>query len=417
MSSSSRKLTMQMFDKAINTFTSKKKLVSKKPSAEDETTGLSSTKEPKAIESQEFLDQESEMFDAKDVRLSIVDGDGIDQYSLIDLEASTDFSLFTESEDSTPLFSLEVAVGNSARSTSDDDDDDLYLDEGGASREVCDPEASEESGENSDGEEEGSDTFDMNGDVGFSSDPKPVNLHTATGGVTESVIAYTTRDPVAVSINQIDKMMEVGDSVAIRDPDEPPDVEHEDNSVMLTQFRRAISGGPLAVSINRIDKMMELRESVAIRDPDEPPDVEHEDSSVMLTQFRRALSIDDAATDAQKQGELESEFEMEMHETDKWAHELVANKTSKALVQEKPKTLKAKTRQIEQAGEQVHMARGFALQSVKAVRNSTKVKTYYRGGTASPTVIQCEVPMRSTPKKSGLAQFFLDLALESETSA
>ena len=368
MSSSSRKLTMQMFDKAINTFTSKKKLVSKKPSAEDETTGLSSTKEPKAIESQEFLDQESEMFDAKDVRLSIVDGDGIDQYSLIDLEASTDFSLFTESEDSTPLFSLEVAVGNSARSTSDDDDDDLYLDEGGASREVCDPEASEESGENSDGEEEGSDTFDMNGDVGFSSDPKPVNLHTATGGVTESVIAYTTRDPVAVSINQIDKMMEVGDSVAIRDPDEPPDVEHED-------------------------------------------------SSVMLTQFRRALSIDDAATDAQKQGELESEFEMEMHETDKWAHELVANKTSKALVQEKPKTLKAKTRQIEQAGEQVHMARGFALQSVKAVRNSTKVKTYYRGGTASPTVIQCEVPTRSTPKKSGLAQFLLDIALESETSA
>ena len=348
--SSSKKKTKKLFGKAfttINALKSKKKLTTKKASG-NETPDLSSTT-LNAIESQGTeADEDSDIFHDERVRASTaISDDGFDQFSLDgDFDAqSNESSLFTDEEDDAkerrgnnhePRCPREVGVGNPDYSSSDDDDD-LYLEEDESICELHDPAADEESGEDSD-EEEGGDTFDMNADVGAPSHHRPVNPRAARGGVTQSVIAYTT-------------------------------------------------GGSLAASISQIDKMMDVRDSIAIRDPDEAPDVEHEDSSELLAHFRNALSFKDLDPDpdALKQGEeLESELEKEMHETDKLEHELETSSSNNKALEEKLNACKAKMRRIEEKGEQVHMARGFALQSVKlgagfTLEKPTRTMTTSRG--------------------------------------
>ena len=348
--SSSKKKTKKLFGKAfttINALKSKKKLTTKKASG-NETPDLSSTT-LNAIESQGTeADEDSDIFHDERVRASTaISDDGFDQFSLDgDFDAqSNESSLFTDEEDDAkerrgnnhePRCPREVGVGNPDYSSSDDDDD-LYLEEDESICELHDPAVDEESGEDSD-EEEGGDTFDMNADVGAPSHHRPVNPRAARGGVTQSVIAYTT-------------------------------------------------GGSLAASISQIDKMMDVRDSIAIRDPDEAPDVEHEDSSELLAHFRNALSFKDLDPDpdALKQGEeLESELEKEMHETDKLEHELETSSSNNKALEEKLNACKAKMRRIEEKGEQVHMARGFALQSVKlgagfTLEKPTRTMTTSRG--------------------------------------
>lgn len=250
-------------------------------------------------------DNVSQQFDPDLVRLSVMAGDPWDQFSLGGSDknySSDDQSLFAEEGE-------EKEMPN----TSDDDEganDEVYIDDNTSSGSVDHMDEQEDGASD---EEEEEDTFDMSSDVAFQRNR--VNTPTARGvGVTDSVIAFTSGSTLATSMNQIERIMEVNDN-----HQNHTCVEHEDSSALLDQLHRA------------------LRSSVVSVDPGPPKAV----------------------------NELESELEREMHEADRLVRELEASRLTTKALEEKLNSRKAKMQNIEEIGEQVHMARAFALQSVK----------------------------------------------------
>lgn len=288
----------------------------------------------KEIAQQDDESEESEEFDPELVRMSFVEGDVMDQFSLDSQGnevSSDDGSMYTEEEKAMILrshrlarkFPKEVAIAegdageNPSTDDDGDDDDDVYIDDVDLSQEGDLPEVYERSDDDSEeGEED--DAFDENIQSTFRKHNRNP-LGERGQGVADSVIAYTT-------------------------------------------------GGSLAVSINQIDKMMENRESNVIRDPDAPPQVDHEDSAEVLDQLNRALRSSMLHVDppyAEAASEPESELQAEMNESYRLERDLDESWNNSVLLEEKLHSSKAKMLELEEVGEQVHMARAFALQSVK----------------------------------------------------
>lgn len=313
------------------------------------------TPEPKQEKNHE--DDDSEQFDPELVRGSLVENDAMDQYSLDDSignsESSGEGSMYTEEEKAMMLrnhqfarkFPREVVVEQNHSAvnlpTDDDDDDDIYIDDTESSQEGCQPEIYERSDDDS-GEGEEEDAFDTNN---LSNVRKQSRNPLATGGpgVTDSVIAYTTGSSLAVSINQIDKMMETREPPSIQDPHAPPQVEHEDGTDVLTKLELA------------------LRFSI--------------------------VSAGDGHSEVAK--ELNSELELEILEA-----ELNESRIKTVNLEEKLNNSKAKMLEMHEVGEQVHMARGFALQSMKlkdfALENhgsSARLQTTRPGGSSADDVV------------------------------
>lgn len=290
-------------------------------------------------------DDVSQQFDPDLVRLSVMAGDPWDQFSLADSDKNY-------SSDDHSLFA-EEGEDKEVLNTSEGANDEVYLDDNTSSGSV--DRVDEQEGSASD-EEEGEDTFDMSSEVAFQRNH--VNAPTARGvAVTDSVIAFTTGSTLAASMNQIERIMEVNDN-----HQEHVCIEHEDSSALLDQLHRA------------------LRSSVVSMDPGPPKAVD----------------------------ELESEFEMEMHEADRLVRELEASRLTTKALEEKINSRKAKMQNIEEIGEQVHMARAFALQSVKlksftlsSHKSSTKLKRPSKETSLDSAIIQEEGSSDESDQDSG----------------
>ena len=307
-------------------------------------------------------DEESEEFDPELVRMSFADGDAMDQYSLdshSDDVSSDDGSMYTEEEKAMILrshqlarkFPNEVALAEDDAgenlSTDDDDDDVEYTDDFVLSQDGDLPEVYERSDDDlEEGEED--DAFDVNIQSNLRTHRN--NLTERGQGVTDSVIAYT-------------------------------------------------AGGSLAVSINHIDKMIEIREPNIIRDPDAPPQVDHEDSADVLDQLAHALrssQINADPTCPEGVSEMEPKLETEMQESVGLERDLEQPLNKSIALDEKLHSSEANMLEREEVGEQVRMARVFAFQSAKPLdfaleeHDSAQLRMLSRGPRQNNVVIRDE---------------------------
>lgn len=289
-------------------------------------------------QSEVFAVEESEQFDADLVRMSLLNGDEIDHFSFDgdaeSKQSSDDDDMFMDGENDddpkemwakryTPRTPREVAVGNidTSGNNSSDDEDDMYLDDDEEETKKQDDAQSQAAEEDSD--EEGDDTLMDLPSAGSKSPSIEPRSRTNGGGVTQSIIDFTSGDAsMRASVGQIDQLMEVSDEKPQQSADgEDPEGHHEDGSALLAQMNTALS----------------IRE---------------------FDQEDRVGEID----------ELETELEEAELETDNLAQRLDESEANNKSLEEKLQADdKSKIEEIAERGEQVHMARHFALQSVKLV--------------------------------------------------
>jgi hypothetical protein len=283
----------------------------------------------------EELGAESQQFDVDlAVRMSVMPDDGYDAYSSHDDDDgySQDGSVFLEEDEeeeeeeeeygeddvedeqvqvtiqTSPKAPLKYAPPkplNASRSdeSDDDDDDDVYLDDG---------------------------------------DKKPV----------------AEPPQIAESVQLLDKLPTVLEDRKSEKKD------YDDISIELSVDSKEIDKliDDEESRANLAAEVLEVRKKEASRQFDD-----REDSAGLLAQLSSALSVPriDIVDSAPGSDDLESEFENVAKETDRLAAQLRASYAKAKTLQEKLIASKARAKRLEEIGEQVNMARPFALQSLK----------------------------------------------------